>query len=79
MDPRFQAFIEVAVQQAKAAQSLLWADDIAERIVSSTPLSVHAADISEQIAREAARMGVAVTVAQRQRAARRDRCGRVAA
>jgi hypothetical protein len=79
MDQRFQAFIEAAVQQAKAAQALLWADEIAERIASSTPLSVRAADIAEQIAREAARLGVAVTVAQSQRAAKRDRCGRVAA
>ncbi len=79
MDPRFQAFIEAAVQQAKAAQALLWADDIAERIASSTPLSVRAADISAQIAREAARMGVAVTVEQSETAERRDRCGRVAA
>jgi hypothetical protein len=76
MDQRFQAFIEAAVQQAKAAESLLWADEIAMRIVSSTPLSVHAADISVQIAREAARVGVAVTVAQSRR---RERCGRIAA
>ena len=79
MDFRFQAFIEAAVQQAKAEQSLLWAEEIAERIVSSTPLAVHSADISEQIAREAARLGVAVTVMQRQRAPRNAGCGHVAA
>ncbi len=78
MDQRFQAFIEAAVQQAKAAQSLLWADEIAERIVSSTPLSVHAADISEQIAREAARWA-SPSPSRRAKAAKRDRCGRVAA
>ncbi len=79
MDQRFQAFIEAAIQQAKAAQSLLWADEIAERIASSTPLSVHAPDISEQIAREAVRMGVAVTVAQSRKLAKQEDCGRVAA
>ncbi len=79
MDQRFQAFIEAAILQAKAAQSLLWADEIAERIASSTPLSVHAADISVQIAREAARMGVAVTVTQSRKAAQRDSCGQIAA
>jgi hypothetical protein len=79
MDLRFQAFIEAAVQQAKAAESLLWAEEIAERIASSTPLSVRLSDISAQIAREAARMGVAVTVAPSGKAAKRERCGRVAA
>jgi hypothetical protein len=78
MDLRFQAFIEAAVQQAKAAESLLWADEIAERIASSTPLSVRATEISEQIAREAARVGVAVTVARSPKS-KRERCGRVAA
>ena len=62
MDMRFQAIIEAAVQQAKAEQSLLWADEVAARIASSTPLDVRAADISEQIAHAAARAGVAVTV-----------------
>jgi hypothetical protein len=65
MDLRFQAIIEAAVQQAKAEQSLLWADEVAERIASSTPLDVRAADISEQIARTAARAGVPVTVIAR--------------
>jgi hypothetical protein len=75
MDQRFQAFIEAAILQAKAAQSLLWADEIAQRIASSTPLSVRATDISEQIAREAARMGVAVTVAQSRKLAKHEDCG----
>jgi hypothetical protein len=79
MDQRFEAFIEAAILQAKAAQSLLWADEIAERIASSTPLSVHARDISEQIAREAARLGVAVTVAQSRKVAKRGRSGQIAA
>ncbi len=79
MDIRFQSFIEAAVQRAKEAESLLWADEVAERIVSSTPLSVHIADISAQIAREAARLGVAVTVAQGHAATKSEGCGRVAA
>jgi hypothetical protein len=74
MDLRFQAIIEAAVQQAKVEQSLLWADEVAERIVSSTPLTVHTADISEQISRAAARAGVPVTVIERRKAAFRDDC-----
>ena len=65
MDTRFQAIIEAVVQQAKADQSLLWADEVAERIADWTPLSVRAADISEEISRLAALSGVAVTVSQR--------------
>ena len=65
MDMRFQAIIEAAVQQAKAEETLLWADVVASRIASSTPLDVRAADISEQIAHAAARAGVAVTVLAR--------------
>ncbi len=79
MDQQFQAIIEAAVQQAKLAESLLWADDIAERIVSYTPLSVRVADISEQLSREAARMGVAVTVTERRRALRQEGCERASA
>jgi len=78
MDERFQAIIEAAVKQAKADQSLLWADEVAERIASSTPLSVRAADISEQITRVAAQNGVAVTVAERRRASARDCCAHAA-
>ena len=78
MDQRFQAIIEAGVRQAKVEERLLWADEFAERIASSTPLSVRTADISEQISREAARRGVAVTVAQRQRSYR-ETCKRAAA
>jgi hypothetical protein len=77
MDMRFQAIIEAAVQQAKVDQSLLWADEVAERIASSTPLMVRAADLSEQISRAAAAAGVAVTVAERTRTAAAV-CGRAA-
>jgi hypothetical protein len=66
MDMRFQAIIEAAVQQAKVEQRLLWADEVAKRIASSTPLDVRAADISEQISHVAAKAGVPVTVAGRQ-------------
>ena len=79
MDMRFQAIIEAAVKQAKVEQSLLWADVVAERIASSTPLKVRAADISEQISVVAARAGVPVTVMERQRAFRSDCCGQTAA
>ena len=79
MDMRFQAIIEAAVKQAKVQQSLLWADVVAERIASSTPLKVRAADISEQISLVAARAGVPVTVMERQRALRGDCCEQPAA
>ena len=72
MDLRFQAFIEAAVRHAKTDRSLLWAEEIAQRIVASTPLKVEAPAIAEQLAREAVRAGVAVTVAGRQRD---TRCG----
>ena len=78
MDNRFQAIIEAVVEQAKAEQSLLWADEVAERIADWTPLSVRAADISEQISEFAATVGVAVTVSRR-RAASDVHCGRVSA
>jgi hypothetical protein len=79
MDYRFQAIIEAVVEQAKAERSLLWADEVAERIVDWTPLSVRAADISEQISELAANVGVAVTVNKRRQAASSANCGHVSA
>ena len=80
MDYRFEAIIEAAVRKAKAEQSLLWADEFAARIASSTPLSVRTSDISEQISEVAALAGVAVTVTQRTRSVRRrDGCEAAAA
>ena len=64
MDPRFQAIIEAAVERARTERNLLWADELARRIVASTPLRVNAADIAEQLTHEAVRAGVAVTVAR---------------
>jgi hypothetical protein len=64
MDPRFQAFIEAAVERAKAESNLLWADDLAQRIASSTPLPVEASVLAEQLTYEAVRAGVAVTVSR---------------
>jgi hypothetical protein len=77
MDNHFDAFIDAAVERAKSEQSLLWADEVAERIVSSTPLTVRASDISEKISRAAARAGVAVTVTRRETKTktRTSRCG----
>ena len=79
MDNRFQAIIEAVVEQAKAERSLLWADEVAERIVDWTPLSVRAADIWEQISELAATVGVAVTVNRRRQAASSASCGHVSA
>ena len=62
MSTPFQAIIEAAVQRAKAEESLLWADELAERIAASTPLDVTPAEIAQAVAKEAARLGVAVTV-----------------
>jgi hypothetical protein len=64
MDPRFQAIIEAAVEHARAEHNLLWADELAKRIVASTPLRVNAADIAEQLTHAAVQAGVAVTVAR---------------
>jgi hypothetical protein len=77
VDMRFQAIIEAAVRQAKARQTLLWADEFAAKIVSFTPLDVRAADISEQISQVAAGEGVPVTIIGRS-AAVQDCCGQVA-
>jgi hypothetical protein len=74
MDSQFQSIIEAAVRQAKARHSLLWVDEFAKRIVSSTPLSVSEADLSERITREAVRAGVAITVAQGLRASIEAEC-----
>ena len=66
MHTQFQSIIEAGVRHAKARKSVLWADEFARRIVSSTPLSVRESDISEQIAEEAARAGVTIEFARRQ-------------
>ena len=62
---RFQSIITVAVRHAKARQTLLWADRMAERIANSTPLDVDRAALGERLTAEAVRQGVAVTVARR--------------
>jgi hypothetical protein len=74
MDQQFQSIIEAAVRQAKARKSLLWVDEFARRIVSSTPLSVNEADLSERITQEAVRAGVAITVTQRLSASVESEC-----
>ena len=70
MDTRFQYIIEAGVKRAKARKTVLWADSFAQRIASSTPLPVRESDISEQIAQEAARIGVTIEFAVRDSAAR---------
>jgi hypothetical protein len=72
MNTQFQSIIEAGVQRAKARKSVLWADEFARRIVSSTPLTVRESDISEQIAQEAARAGVATQFAGRNAADAQD-------
>jgi len=74
MDQQFQSIIEAAVRQAKARKSLLWVDEFARRIVSSTPLPVSESDLSEQITEEAVRAGVAISVTQRIGAAMKPEC-----
>ncbi len=68
MHKQFQSIIEAGVRRAKARKSVIWADEFARRIVSSTPLSVRESDISEQIAQEACRAGVAIEYAKHQNA-----------
>lgn len=69
MNSGFQSIIEAGVQHAKARKAVIWADRFAKRIVSSTPLTVHEADISEQIVQEAVRAGVAIEFASGEAAA----------
>jgi hypothetical protein len=57
-----RAIIEAAVKQAKAENSLLWTEELAARIAASTPLPIEPAQIAAALAKEAARLGVAVSV-----------------
>ncbi len=65
MDPRFGEIVRAAVRDAKARNGLLWADGIADRIATATPLTVHRHEIAEQLTLEAIRTGAAVVMAQR--------------
>ncbi len=74
MNTQFQSIIEAGVRHAKARKSVLWADEFARRIVSSTPLSVRESEISEQIVVEATRAGVAIDFAQQGSVAQSRSC-----
>ena len=74
MNKQFQSIIEAGVRRAKARKSVLWADEFARRIVSSTPLSVRESDISEQIVQEAARAGVTIEFAGEKSTGREAAC-----
>lgn len=60
MNMNIDPIVTAAVQQARDANSLLWADELADRIADSTPLPLEASEIAEQITREAIREGAAV-------------------
>ena len=63
MDARFADIVRVAVRQSRSRNGLLWAEALAERIVSATPLKVDKRDIAEQLTMEAMRTGAAVVLA----------------
>jgi len=63
MDARFADIVRAAVRQSRSRNGLLWADALAERIVSATPLKVEKSDIAEQLTMEAMRTGAAVVMA----------------
>jgi hypothetical protein len=65
MDKRFQAIVTAAVSSAKRRHSLLWAEALADRIAAATPLEVDRCELAERLTVEAARQGVAVSVARK--------------
>ena len=74
MNTQFQSIIEAGVRYAKAQKSVLWADEFARRIVSSTPLTVRESEISERIVAEATRVGVTIEFARQQDAMQGGSC-----
>ena len=66
----FQPIVVAAVEHAKAQNSLLWADLLAERIAASTPLRFDRDAIAERLTLEAIRQGVPVTMARSTKSAR---------
>jgi hypothetical protein len=73
MQTGFQDIIFATVRCAKMTNSLLWADQMADRIADATPISVNPADLADELTAAAIREGVPVTVA---RARSRRRVGR---
>jgi hypothetical protein len=70
MSTDFGPIIAAAVHQAKARQSLIWADLLARRIADSTPLPAQRAEIAEQVMREAVRQGAPLKLARKRYDAR---------
>lgn len=60
MDTNIDTIVSAAVHQAKEQNRLLWADELANSIVESTPLPLVTNEVAEQITFEAIRQGAAV-------------------
>ena len=60
MQPAFHDIVSATVRYAKASQSLLWADQMADRIANATPLAVNPELIADQLTAAAIREGVNV-------------------
>ena len=64
MQTGFQDIISATVRVAKMSNSLLWADQVADRIANATPMSVNPAAIADELTEAAVREGVPVNVAR---------------
>ena len=62
VDSTVQAVIVAAVRQNKGRTSLLWADQLADRIADSTPLQLNRSEIGNRLTQEAVRQGIPVVV-----------------
>lgn len=64
MQTGFNEIVSATVRYAKASQSLLWADQMADRIADATPIPVNPALLADQLTLAAIREGVPVNVAR---------------
>jgi hypothetical protein len=64
MHPLFTEIVRAAVRHSKARNGVLWADALAGRIATATPLHVNKDELAEQLTLEAIRAGGAVVVAR---------------
>jgi hypothetical protein len=58
----FHAIVAAAVSRARTESRLLWADEVADRIVRATPLDARRDDIARRLTVEAIRQNVPVAL-----------------
>jgi hypothetical protein len=71
MQTGFHDIVSATVRNAKASSSLLWADQIADRIAAATPIPVSPAVLAAELAFAAIREGVPVSIPRDRSAPRR--------